>query len=243
MRSKNTAPQYSKEVIKEQMLTIFVIAKRPFQLVENHSFKKLIEIACPGIDMPNQQQLQKLLNICYKSATKAFLSGLGDCTKVSLAIDCWSSPNKITFIAIVGYYILVEWNYQEVLLAFQPLTGAHRGRNLALVVERILAKYELTDKLFAIATDNASSNATMRESLEQALSGKHNVVWDTEVAKISCLAHVLNLLAKAFLLGVKVADTAEPDESHDLIYEEPYSFVPDKAENSVARTVVKVSLS
>jgi hypothetical protein len=243
MRSENTAPQYSKEVFKEQLFTTFVSANLPFQLVENHSFKKLLEIACLGIDMPNRRQLRKLLDICYESATEAFLSDLGNRTKVSLVIDCWSSPNKIAFIAIVGYYILVEWKYKEVLLAFEPLTGAHMGRNLALVVERILAKYELTDRLFNITTDNASSNATMRESLEQALSGKHNVVGDAEVAKVSCLAHVLNLSAKAFLLGVKVADAAEPDEGHDFIYEEPYSFVPDMAENSVARTVVKVSLS
>jgi hypothetical protein len=242
MRSESTAPQYSKEVFEEQMLTTFVIANLLFQLVENHSFKKVLEIARPGIDTPNSRRLQKLLDVRYKSATKAFLSDLGDC-KVLLAIDCWSSPNKIALIAIVGYYISVEWKYNEVWLAFEPLTGAHTGCNLALVVEHVLGKYELTDRLFAITTDNSSNNATMRVSLEQALSGNHNIVWDAEVTKTSCLAHVLNLSAKAFVLGVKVADAAEPDESHDFTYEEPYAFLLDMAENSVARTVVKVSLS
>jgi hypothetical protein len=46
-----------------------------------------------------------------------------------------------------------------------------------------------------------------------------------------------------FLLRVKVADAAKPDESHDFSYEEPYAFLPDMPEVSVAHTVVKVSLT
>lgn len=53
MRSESTAPQYSKEVFEEQMLTTFVIANLLFQLVENNSIKKLLELARPSIDMPN----------------------------------------------------------------------------------------------------------------------------------------------------------------------------------------------
>jgi hypothetical protein len=143
--------------------------------------------------------------------------------------------------AIVAYYVSIDWKYREVLLAFEPLSGAHTGRNLARVVERVLEQCELTDKLLAITTDNASNNGTMREALQQALSGYHNVTWDAEVANVSCLAHVLNLSAKSLLHGVNVAEDGEHDDFTAVEEQDPSNFVPDMAENDVARTVVKVS--
>jgi hypothetical protein len=69
---------------------------------------------------------------------------------------------------------------------------------LALVVEHVLGKYKFADRLFAMTADNASNNAMMHEPLEGALSRKHNIIWATEVTKISCLAHVHNISAKTF---------------------------------------------
>ena len=51
--------------------------------------------------------------------------------KISLAIDCWTSPNRLAFLAINGYFIDSEWRYREVLLGFEPLSGSHSGVNLA----------------------------------------------------------------------------------------------------------------
>jgi hypothetical protein len=142
--------------------------------------------------------------------------------------------------AIVAYYITESWKYQEVLLGFEPLHGAHTGRNLAQVVERVLLHFGIADRLFAITTDNASNNSTLRESLEQALMGRHNISWNAEATKINCLAHVLNLSAKALLLGVKVPSEEETSNSGQTAASEPCEVLPDVAEISVANTVVKV---
>ncbi len=91
------------------MLTTFLVANLPFQLVENLSFSKLLEIARPDINVPNRRCLRQLLNVQHDTAARAFLSDLGKRTGVSLAIDCWSSPNKVAFMAIFAYYALVEW--------------------------------------------------------------------------------------------------------------------------------------
>jgi hypothetical protein len=235
-----SAPKYSKECFEEQMLTTFLIANLPFQLVENLSFCKLLEIAHPDIDIPNCRCLRQLLDVQHDTAAQAFLDDLGERTKVSLAIDCWSSPNKVAFMAIVAYYVSVDWKYREVLLAFEPLVGAHTGRILARVVEQVLEQFSLTDRLLAKTTDNASNNGTMRETLQQALSSRHNVSWDAEVAKVSCLAHVLNLSAKSLLLSIKVIDDGEHDDGDAGQDLDPNTFLPDMAENDVARTVVKV---
>jgi Tfp pilus assembly protein PilF len=97
------------------------------------------------------------------------------------------------------------------------------------MVERVLEQFGLTDRLLAITTDNASNNGTMREVLQQALSGHHNLIWDAEVAKVSCLAHVLNTSAKSLLLGVKIAKEREDDYFIEVEDQDPFNFVPDIA--------------
>jgi hypothetical protein len=54
-------------------------------------------------------------------------------TKVLLAIDSWCSQNKVAFMAMVAYYISVDYIYREVLLACEPLMGARIGCNLVQV--------------------------------------------------------------------------------------------------------------
>ncbi len=223
------------------MLTTVLLANLTFQVVEYHSFRKLLSIARPGIDVVNRRCLRQLLNDRYTKVTDGHLQGLGPTTKVLLAIDCWTSPNQKAFVAIVAYYISESWKYKKVLLEFEPISGPHTGRNLTKVVEGVLLQYGIADRLFAITTDNTPNNSTLRDSLEQALTGHHGISWSADMTKINCLAHVLNLSAKALLLSVKVAENGDTPDSQHTPSTSPDDLEPEAAEDSVARTVVKVS--
>ncbi len=107
----------------------------------------------------------------------------------------------------------------------------------------MLEQFSLTDTLLAITTDNASNNGTMQEILQQALSSRYDVFWDAKVAKVTCLAHVLDVSAKSLLLGIKVVDDEDHDEDDKRQDQDPNTTLPDMAQNDVARTVVKVSAS
>jgi hypothetical protein len=47
--------------------------------------------------------------------------------KLSISLDCWTSPFQQAFMAVSGYFIDSEWEYREVLLDFKPLEGEHTG--------------------------------------------------------------------------------------------------------------------
>ncbi len=66
----------------------------------------------------------------------------------------------------------------------------------------------------------------MSETSEQALTSRHDVKWSAEVTKISCHAHVLNLSAKALLLGLTIADDAEPGDGEPVTCPDPLDFAP-----------------
>ncbi len=79
-----------------------------------------------------------MLDIHYEAQSLELFSDLGAETKVSLALDCWSSPTNKSFLAITCYYISFTWEYREVLLGLEPVTGAHTGYNFALIVMQVL---------------------------------------------------------------------------------------------------------
>jgi hypothetical protein len=123
------------------------------------------------------------------------------------------------FLAVTCYYVSIDWEYREVLLGFEPVSGSHTGYNLALIVEQVLQQFSLTNRLFAITADNASNNQTMRTSLENMLHAQ-GITWDAEAMTVSCLPHVLNLSAKVFLAGLNLhyddeiygAEDPDPDD-------------------------------
>ena len=61
-------------------------------------------------------------------------------SKVSLALDFWSSFNRQGYLAINAYFIDDKWNYYEVLLASKQVEGSHPGIKLAEVLNSVFLK-------------------------------------------------------------------------------------------------------
>jgi hypothetical protein len=47
--------------------------------------------------------------------------------------------------AIIGYFLNESWEYREVLLGFEPLSGPHSGENLIKIVQTTIEAYDLSD--------------------------------------------------------------------------------------------------
>ncbi len=196
--------------------------------------------------MPNRQRLKVLLDDEFGAAQTDFFSDLGPDTKISLALDSWTSPgSQFGFFAIVAYYISTDWKYQQVLICFERLVGAHSGENLASVVEKVALQFKLTDRLYAVMADNASNNATLRRALEKKL-GDRGISWRADAMAVNCLAHMLNLSAKALLLGLGfeqeddgTSDEEGEDDAHSISSTDDMEEFP----HEVIETVTKVQPS
>jgi hypothetical protein len=64
-------------------------------------------------------------------------------SKISIALDCWTSPFSQSFIAITGYFIDTDWVYREVLLGFKPVYGTHSVSNLSRILLETLLEHKL----------------------------------------------------------------------------------------------------
>jgi hypothetical protein len=108
--------------------------------------------------------------------------------QVSLSVDCWTSPNNLPFLAIVGSWIDQGFSLHTVLLDFRLLEGAHTG-NLAEEVFSMMQDYNITNKILAIACDNASNMGTMMRKIEELSGG----LFDAGQGHVRCFAHILHI--------------------------------------------------
>lgn len=71
--------------------------------------------------------------------------------------------------AVTSYFVNQDWNYREVLLGFEPLYGTHSGANLSTILLELFQQHQITDRVLAIITDNASNNNTLVDSIQESV--------------------------------------------------------------------------
>lgn len=145
----------------------------------------------------------------YKSATVELWQTLRGSNKVSIALDTWTSPNKLAFLSITAYIVNEKWEFQEHLIGFEHLSGAHTGENMAKVVMGVLKEYEIHGRLFAITADNASNNNTLRSHLTTLLRRENGPQWEMSPIKVPCLAHVIQLVVQEIVRHLKIDAPSE----------------------------------
>lgn len=181
-----------------KIVEVVAVSKLPFQIVEHEDFQDLIRFARSAPSnpqFPSARTIQRRLEGTVKESEQSLLQKLPPNAKLSIALDCWTSPFQQAFMAVTCYFIEEDWNYREVLLGFEPLHGTHSGVNLSEVPIELFRKYEITDRALAVTTDNASNNTTMMASIQQSIDFL-NLPNQPEIVRIPCIAHIIQLSLK-----------------------------------------------
>ena len=93
--------------------------------------------------LPSATSLRAKLLQRSQEIHSQLLEGLCPTTKVSLAIDCWSSPTRLAYMGITAYFIDKDWNYREALIGFEHIDGPHTRIELAAVLMKVIHQHKL----------------------------------------------------------------------------------------------------
>lgn len=163
-----------------------------FILFETESFisieSSLLKKITPN--MPNNEKLLIVLNKLSKAVSKEISDILAFSSCNSLTFDGWTDHRKRSFLGItIRCYVQKE--YKDFFLDFIRLYEEINDADvLYTVVQKSLRDYGLDlDDITSITTDNCS---LMKRTVE--ILG----IW-----RIPCLCHILNLIFKEFILGIK----------------------------------------
>ena len=165
--------------------------------------------------------MQRLLQKEYQLAVLALQKLLPADAKVSIALDGWTSPNKMAILSIIGYYVTSDWHLAEVQLGFDQIFGDHSGENMAHVVMGVLKRYNIdNDRFLGMMSDNMSSNFTMSAGIERAMAIMGHQ-WSSANNHMPCMAHVIQLALGAFMSKLQIAgrESYYQEEQRDQLVE------------------------
>ena len=130
---------------------------------------------------------------------------------ICLTSDIWSGNAKEDYITVVAHFINSDWQLKKHVIGFRLIEEAHTGTNIAERISDVVEAFGMTDKIFAVSLDNASSNNNAMQILAPIFSGYLGVDTDPDnpskktyyVVHQRCACHVINLIVKSGLKRLK----------------------------------------
>ncbi|KAJ5340406.1 hypothetical protein N7541_009530 [Penicillium brevicompactum] len=146
----------TKTQLKDQLLRTISSAQLTFELVEEPTFRELLDLVYAGpqlLDIPSSKQLRQHMHDTVTTYQESQLQDLPGDSKVSIALCCWKSPLGQDFMAITAYYFDKQWSYREVLLGFELLCRPETGTDAGNQILGLIEKKGLLRRIFSVTID------------------------------------------------------------------------------------------
>jgi hypothetical protein len=206
--------EYSSEVARTELVRLIAREDLPLSFGESDAFQEYIARAHNPRFVKSSRQTTardfvKHYNGRVEKLIEVFKTGV---SSVALTSDIWSGKAKEDYISVVAHFVNPNWELEKRLLGLRPIEDGHTGKNIAERVSLVVDEYGLTDKIFAITLDNASSNKTAMSYLiplfssylgipDYELDDTHNM--SSILLHQRCACHIINLIVKSGLKRLK----------------------------------------
>ncbi|KAE8241013.1 hypothetical protein A4X13_0g7602 [Tilletia indica] len=196
--------------VRQMMVAWISESSRPISIVGDRGFLAFFSEEQRAL-MPSRFTISRDVTRVFLGMNKHLkkeLAAVEGC--FHLATDVWTSANGYSFLGLIVCY---QRNGQAIrrLLEMVPFLTTHDSAHLATATYNVLEKYEITQRLWNIVSDNASENTKMMKLLA-AKNGlpRFTANEDGRIScRVRCAAHVLNLISKAVLSGFSIARKAK----------------------------------
>jgi len=99
----------------------FVWAHIPCNAISNLELRRSYKALRDDLVLPSATTLSNICRREYALAVDAIKKQLPIRNKVSLALDGWTSTNKLVIASVIAYYMDRNWALREVQLAFDEV--------------------------------------------------------------------------------------------------------------------------
>ena len=199
------------ETFKFLLIRWIVFAHISFFQLENRYFQQLIALLGSALAnfLPSRNTFRTWVLEAFAARKRKLRKELKRArSNIHLSFDLWTSPNCLAIIGIVSHFIDSKGCRQSKLLAIRQLKGEHSGENIAGAVLKVISEYRISKRVGYFVLDNVSSNDVAVDHILRSLYPDMTAA-ARKRRRLRCLAHVINLVAKAFLLGPKADDVSD----------------------------------
>ena len=224
---QSRAERDTRALLEQNILRWVVTDDVAFTAIESPAFQQIFK-DLPDAPLPfSSRTVVRRIDADFDRCRIQLIDELArTCSTIALSLDVWTSKNHKAILGVIGHWVSPDFKYHERVLEFSELAGSHSGENMAETLQKMLIELRIEDKLLTITADNASNNETLASELYLNLLEEYNSE-DSKVSRrlrfqgidsyIRCLAHVLNLIVRDILSGMKSRDHKSAIEACDLL--------------------------
>lgn len=167
----------------------------PFRAIENQYFHKFVSMLSSSYNVPTRQNLSKvLLDSEFKQTVDSIQAELNAVESLSITLDCWTSSQNYPYLGVTVHFFNINLLYCNRTLTIKHLPGSHTGELLRDTLLVIFNEWNITKKIVAIVSDNASNVKKIAFLLNESLN--QNTEKLTKIYQIGWAAHILNLIVQ-----------------------------------------------
>jgi predicted nucleic acid-binding Zn-ribbon protein len=192
--------EYSNDVARTQLCRLIARLDLPLSFGESDAFEDYIRIAHnPRFSSVSRQTTTRDFIKYYSDCRAKLVDSLSSVTSVALTSDIWSGNAKEDYLSVVAHYVNSNWELEKRVIGMRLIDESHSGSNIADRVVAVLEDFGLTDKVFSVTLDNASSNSSAMAFLSPQISGYMGTLFLHQ----RCACHIINLIVKCGLKRLK----------------------------------------
>lgn len=181
--------------LNDRIIRLLINKELPISLVDSPEFRSCLEIVNPSSValLSKRTAISEGILSQFLAMRNQIIATLSSVEQISITCDAWTSPTNTAFLGVTAHWVQ-DFEMKELILALKPIDGPHTGINIAVLLKSILDSFHISDRLYCITADNASNNMTMGRHLHSLIPH-----FNPDHSLHGCVAHVINLVAKAGL--------------------------------------------
>lgn len=186
--------------IAEQLLSTVASLQLPWSIVDTPAFRELLHVAqaeSHDFEIPSSDILR-----CYSwervhSWQTESLKGLPTDARASISLSSCQVGMRY-FAAIVLHFLDKEWNYQELLLSFEPFIEDSAEQGLCDLLLQCLEKWGLRNRIFSVFIHDSIGGHSA--SLLQTMLLSNGIVKSARfIIRSPCMAQVIQNCLRKFM--------------------------------------------
>ena len=186
-----TEDSLRRKAIDNALVKMLVLDMQPANIVHDEGFQDFLKVIDPKYIPPSRRTIMRdHLPSLYESIVKKLRDQLAKIEYCSITTDIWTSRATMGYVTVTCHFLTDEWELKSVVLETTQIEESHTAENIAAMLTDIANKWNLTEKICCVTTDNASN---------MVAAARHNR-WN----HLPCFAHTLNLIVSNSLQEVPV---------------------------------------
>ncbi len=210
----------TRENFVTQFLRWTVATNQNFIISENIEIKRFFQCLNSYVKLSSSFIIKNHVMKKLKEVKFKLFKHLSHLAKISFTLNCWFAFNRQFYLTIIVFFIDKNWKYQKIIIEFEYMKEKHTEKNLFTMIETILEKYKIINRILIITIDNVFNNTIFFYCLMKSISNitkcvnviskndenekSKNEETEINLVHVFYLTHVLQLALQAFLNFVRI---------------------------------------